>query len=883
MAGASFVRADLHVHSRSDVPDEAPHEPADYLTEAVQRGVKVLGITDHNAIDRVADFMVEAAQHDLLVLPGIEITTHQGHLLALFSPGELDALANFAAPANLRLSEDPLDKSVRSDRSLLDLVGDIHREGGLAIPAHVDAKDGIGERLARTELVQLLSYEGLAGLEFATKEALESWFSDDDENEDRREAWLARRKDPELRARGLARVMSSDAHSPDKVGQDRTARTITRLRLDDPTFTAVRNALVFNPKARCKPEVLLPVNYPRVLSATYEGGFLDGVTIDFSSNLTCLIGGRGSGKSTALLALRAALGARIGVDDDDPDEPGRMPERTTVKFVDRLGSERTVVRVRGNAPEEVGTGVEVDLLLADLGQDESGRLARGYEDEPEALLGFLDKFVDLEAELEREEELLAQLAENSNEVTATALRPDQIQKLDAERKGLEASLAAAQKGRIDEIAQWATLLASQKPFLDRLLGILSEATKAPGATARIDVDAIAAETGVRLDDQLAKQFLEGDDGLRAKLKQLETEIAAARTDLTDRLSSASEDVHLTLQAWKVRHDELQQRLGAKQKELEALGLKVEAGEALRIANRLNTVRVELIRLRDLEQRHRVARATRDTLLTQLMANRDAIFEKRKASLRRVVDDANAMSDGLRIHVHFEQASLRDVWRRWLTQAFGFRSPRVERLAARLSPQNLAELIVKGRDALAQLRVDGEQFFDDQVLNERFKTIAQWSTVFELETMLLEELPRIEVQEPGSPTRRDFSQLSAGQQRSVLLSLMLCATRSEPLVLDQPEDHLDAEYIAHAVVRHLDAAKERRQVILATHSANLTVLGDAELVIPLYAEDQHGRPRDPGAVDRLATRDRVCDLLEGGAEAYRRRGLRYGFRIETTRD
>lgn len=35
------------------------------------------------------------------------------------------------------------------------------------------------------------------------------------------------------------------------------------------------------------------------------------------------------------------------------------------------------------------------------------------------------------------------------------------------------------------------------------------------------------------------------------------------------------------------------------------------------------------------------------------------------------------------------------------------------------------------------------------------------------------------------------------------------------------------------------------MILATHSANLTVLGDAALVLPMYADGRRGAPRDPG--------------------------------------
>ncbi len=142
-------------------------------------------------------------------------------------------------------------------------------------------------------------------------------------------------------------------------------------------------------------------------------------------------------------------------------------------------------------------------------------------------------------------------------------------------------------------------------------------------------------------------------------------------------------------------------------------------------------------------------------------------------------------------------------------------------------------------------------------------------------MLLPDRPRIEVQRRGQAERQAFDHLSTGQQRSVLLGLLLCAERSEPLVLDQPEDHLDGQYIASSVVRHLEAAKERRQVIIATHSANLTVLGDAELVVPMIVENGKGRPEKSGAVDRPETRDQVCALLEGGVEAYKRRGNRYG--------
>ena len=362
-----------------------------YVDAAVSADVRVLAITDHNTA-LFARTAIQAAEGSrLLVLPGIEISTHDGHLLAIFAPEALTELDAFANPFNLKLTQVTRDRQ-RSTRSMLELVDDIHHRGGLAIPAHVDAQDGIHALLKPAELAELLASRALAGLEFRDRESLSTWFTDADSDPQRLAAWNARQADAELRERGLARLQSSDAHTPETVGKDRARRTLTRLRLDDLNFTAVRNAIAFNPKARCKAEAILPITYPCLVSVEFVGGFLDGVTMEFSPNLNCLIGGRGSGKSTALLAIPAALGAALGP-DEDPDDPVRMPDETVVRFIDNTGSERTAVRRRGEHPVEAGSDSPIRLRLADLGQDESGRLARGYEGNPEILLEFLDGFV----------------------------------------------------------------------------------------------------------------------------------------------------------------------------------------------------------------------------------------------------------------------------------------------------------------------------------------------------------------------------------------------------------------------------------------------------------------------------------------------------------
>jgi predicted ATPase len=871
MRGAAFVRADLHVHTYADSDASPQPDLAGYVSAAIENEIDVLAITDHNSTRFVEEALTAATSTELTVLPGIEISTRAGHLLGLFDPDRFEELEAFATAENLRLKK-LSDIERRSERSLIELIEEIGERGGLAIPAHIDATKGMVGQMSQDEMTGVLTSPHLAGLEFTTREALEQWFTDADPDTNRLAAWKARQRKRELAARGLARLMSSDAHSAEKVGRDRASRTLTRLRLDDPNFAAIRNAIQLNPKARCKAEVTLPASYPQILSAAFEGGFLDGVRLEFSPNLNCLIGGRGSGKSTALLAIRAALGASTP-SGEDPDDEERMPEKTTVVFVDNAGSERVAIRERGSTPV-TPEGAPIHLRLADLGQDESGRLARGYRDEPLALLSFLDGFLVKHELIEQEEVVLAELAENGTEVVRTAGTTKKINSLEIQQKQQEDTLRAAEQGKIEEIARYALLLSTQGPLLKRLDTLVEAASKGEVKRVHIDLDSLATEYKADLSEGPAKEFVDGEDGLRALLSRFQAESERIATDTATGIGGAASDLHKRLEAWQQRQGELEQRLEAKREELKEKGLEIQAGAILNISKRLNQIKTQLVAERKRSKEHTEALAGRGALLQQLNGLRDRLYQLRKKKLGDIAAAANANTDGLRIHVIFDKAGVDAEWRTWLSRQFSLREPRVTRAAEMISPARFADLLQSDPQALAASKEpNGEEPFE----LEKIEALARdWDTIFELQTMRLEDRPRIEVQRGTSPKPHPFDHLSAGQQRSVLLSLMLCAERSEPLVLDQPEDHLDGQYIASTVVGHLEAAKERRQVLIATHSPNLVVLGDAELVVPMRLEDDHGRPYEPGGVDRPATREQVCALLEGGREAYRRRGERYGF-------
>ena len=124
--------------------------------------------------------------------------------------------------------------------------------------------------------------------------------------------------------------------------------------------------------------------------------------------------------------------------------------------------------------------------------------------------------------------------------------------------------------------------------------------------------------------------------------------------------------------------------------------------------------------------------------------------------------------------------------------------------------------------------------------------------------------------------RDFQsigQASAGQRAAAMLAFLL-AHGNEPLVLDQPEDDLDNHLIYDLVVQQIRSNKLRRQLIIVTHNPNIVVNGDAELIHVLDFNHQC-HVKQTGSLQDQAMRHEVCQVMEGGEEAFERRYQRLG--------
>ena len=133
---------------------------------------------------------------------------------------------------------------------------------------------------------------------------------------------------------------------------------------------------------------------------------------------------------------------------------------------------------------------------------------------------------------------------------------------------------------------------------------------------------------------------------------------------------------------------------------------------------------------------------------------------------------------------------------------------------------------------------------------------------------------------------DISKLSPGTRGIVLLLLYLALDDADdrPLIIDQPEENLDPKSVFDELVSLFVVAKEKRQVIMVTHNANLVINTDADQVIVADAgpHPDGGLPRityQAGGLEDAEMRKAVCDILEGGEHAFRERARRLRVQLE----
>ena len=131
--------------------------------------------------------------------------------------------------------------------------------------------------------------------------------------------------------------------------------------------------------------------------------------------------------------------------------------------------------------------------------------------------------------------------------------------------------------------------------------------------------------------------------------------------------------------------------------------------------------------------------------------------------------------------------------------------------------------------------------------------------------------KIELNDHGSYKATET--LSTGQKCNAILPILLLDS-DRPLLIDQPEDNLDNEFVHNIIVESVLRVKQNRQLVFVTHNPNIPVLGEAERILVMESDGTAGHIRNTGSVDDCKAN--IVNILEGGEEAFKKRKDRYDY-------
>lgn len=884
--GATFVRADLHIHSFGSSHDvrDVTMTPENIVSTAVDEGLSLIAVTDHNEIGNVEKAIAAAKGKPLTVVPGIELSTPQGHLL-LYLP-------SFEALQRLHGKLSIVDRGTQTSRcqeSIFECLNLVKELGGFGILAHVDVQSGfeIENPGAKPHKLDILCHPALLGIEVKTGTSAIT-YSDSDVDAGRAKMGLDRVKRLGLGSKQfLARILNSDAHSLTALGRNASNdRKVTRFKMETPSFDALKIALE-DADARVRIEDQIPDAIPRIVGLMLEGGFLNGQTAQFSRNLNCLVGGRGTGKSTAFEAIRclSSMPSDSVVIDSEV-----WPDTLTLCWEDQSGQRHTLVRFRDGSlqneddPDFGPTEFEIDCF----GQGEAAKIGQEAKSNPLALLEYLDRFVDLGEALSEEDTIREKLLELQSEIEKSEQKVDLIPQFERSLATTRQQLAALQKPEVKDLIELQRSLAKEREIRQQVLDHLQAAKEVvDGSASR---DAIESILALAKPSELAvgsKEF----EAIVASASDLSVAVDKAETQLRTDLEKFETVVTQQMTSWKTKDAESQRKIDTKRRELEALKISFDMSYIAKLAKDEASHQQSVTNLKAWIPHLANKKTERASLLKQRWVARTRVFGLRDAFGRNASAILKESLSDLQVSLKYSENAHSPEAADQIIEAMGWRTnqqPRAARLIEQLTVPSLLEAIQKSdtKPITSIVTDEGVQVFSEAEAKTILQKLGEPVVKFALERVRLHDLPRLtvsrEVHGEGGKKRfvvRDFSKLSLGQQQSVLLALILSSDSNRPLIIDQPEDNLDGEFIYSTLVPVLRRAKERRQVIIVTHNANVAVLGDAEQIIVMKALNDKGEIVSRGSIDHVPTRDLACSILEGAREAFTRRAKMYGIKAD----
>lgn len=618
------------------------------------------------------------------------------------------------------------------------------------------------------------------------------------------------------------------------------------------------------------------------------GGFLDKLDINFVDGLCCVIGGRGSGKTTVLEFIRHALDR---VPRSGNPSAKQAEDRVRGLLAANLGpsgcvelelesQEGLTYKIRRTAHEPpvitdaAGKPLKAEVLGSNVLFDAAIFSHNQIEDiahNPAAQRELIDRLSSqslqaLEARLAQTTSLLR---ENAQRIVQLQVRIQGATRNLVDLSTWESKLAAATAALGgDAVSPAFKAAAEHKALREQEKAALGRVREAVARLRQILGETVPAQAR-GLGGLLPDAVLAGPNG--PVFAELSRELLRNQRDLEvflsaplDRVATCERSLESTTAALAAAHRPQDADYAALTARAEQSSAQLATrDEAAREVLRLSAAKGEMAELEAALGEARSARAQLRRDFAQIRRERS----DRRAQIADQVSDRLGGKVRVMVARDAELAPYREFLVGLMKRSGKQYNAPIERLTAQVAPDKLGELCDREDHAALAASADiNPEFAESLVRSLR----DQPERRFELDVLDLEDVPRIELQVHGE--WRSADRLSTGQKSSAILPILLMDSEA-PLLIDQPEDNLDNSFISDAVIPQLTAIRGKRQLVLITHNPNLPVLGQAAQVVVLEADGRHSSVIAQGDVE--AVKHHIVRLMEGGREAFHQRAVRYG--------
>jgi len=889
--GAEWVRVDFHLHSPEsstfllpsglNLSSNLKELVNQYIKRLKDASIKIAAITDYNLIRK--DFFIkikqEANKYDIVILPGAELDVEFSggkyglHVLLIFDQNEdIDGINRFIYSLDKNPQNDLVKershRSLKSKYELEQLITEIRKRFNcIVVFVHPEDDKGIFKSFNFKQAAEYIKN--------IKPDAIEK-FSDSTKNKLLSTGVLTKEE-----LERIAQIENSDPKSFEEIGNKKRDGKIraTYLKLSDFSLDAIKLAL-YDPSVRVSTYSPPKMTHDWITEIRINGsGFLKDLSIYSNPEMNTLVGGRGVGKSAIIETIRYGLGLPIYSDPEyrinfvhDVMGSGGVIETHVQRY---YGDQKRSYVIRRTIGKEIEIydqsndrlNIDVATLFDGkppiiIGQKELYYVARDHN----FRLKLVDELIgeDIKDKQREFNELVERLKANGNEIIRLKRKISKKDQYEQELKSIESEIKIFKElGVAEKLKQYTDIITD-----DELIRYgLKKIEEAKGRVQEIKDYLNEEMNNLKERFKLSKTYHESIVKMQRICEGLKENAINILITALEEFEKFKENYKKEIKNWQQYKLEAESEVEKIKKELGHQKLNPERLEEL--TKRKAILEPQIKELVKLEKLLSERSEERRKIKSQLQRKRHELFALRQ---KRAEDINKKLKDRLRIEVRFEEDRKEFTKRlRAILSGSGIHKSAIEAItSSKLAIDGLllSDYIHEGKEKII------EKLGLTENMSDKFTNwFSNEEKLFELETLFPEDKIIIKLKVDGD--FKDIERLSDGQKATALL-LLLFAQEDRILILDQPEEDLDNRFIYEDVVKILRDYKSMRQFIIATHNANIPVIGDSEQIIVLESEEgRRCKIVDTGSVDKASIRNHVKNIMEGGEEAFRLRAEKYG--------